>query len=154
MKESASFIPFKGARDRIKRAETHSAAFAQAWNALRDAEFYEPVCHIDTDGTGTIRCLPIAGVFPEDFPMMLGEILYQLRAALDNLIYDAAILDTGSNPPKNPRSLEFPIYKTKTAFDKNASKIAPLSDKRLSVARSSKLYSLTTLQNSLPISWS
>lgn len=42
-------------------------------------------------------------------PLLLGEMLYQLRSALDACIYQGAINATKKDPPDDERKLEFPI---------------------------------------------
>jgi len=56
-----------------------------------------------------------------------GEMLYQLRAALDGSVYQAAIIESGQDPPPNENRLEFPICVSAAEFHKSAWKIAPLS---------------------------
>lgn len=43
-----------------------------------------------------------------EWSLELGEIVYSLRSALDNLIYVCALIH--SDPPSSPRSLQFPIF--------------------------------------------
>ena len=122
------FIPFKNSWDRIKRAEAHSFAFGDAWKSFSKTELHTAVLHIDDDGTGTLRCVPAKSAVPSHFPLLLGEMLYQLRAALDNAIYDAAIIDSNHYPPPNAGDLEFPICVKARHFKQVArTTIAPLS---------------------------
>jgi hypothetical protein len=57
-----------------------------------------------------------------------GELLYQLRAALDSCIYQAAIIDSRQDPPPHEDALEFPICLTESAFKSSTRKIAPLTN--------------------------
>ncbi len=125
-----SFTPFKASRDRIKRAKGHSNALADAWNEFVAEEMYETFCAVKDDGTGYIQVIPRHDEFPSHFGLELGEFLYQVRAALDNLIFDAAILDSGQNPPPKHEKLEFPICSSLRDFNDRPWKIAPLAEKR------------------------
>src|SRR5688572_16488924 len=41
--------------------------------------------------------------------LLAGEILFNLRCALDHLVYAWAVADTGSDPPPDAGGLMFPI---------------------------------------------
>jgi len=53
----------------------------------------------------------------------LGEIVYSLRSALDNLIYVCA--HTGSEPPPRPRDLQFPIIQDSRQYENAIRQIVP-----------------------------
>jgi hypothetical protein len=79
------------------------------------------------DGEGVIEVEAVD--FPGDeLALEFGEFLYQLRAALDSLVYETAIHVSGQDPPPNAENLEFPIRRSKAGFDNAAAKIAPLAD--------------------------
>jgi hypothetical protein len=63
----------------------------------------------------------------------LGEYFYNLRAALDGAVYDAAVADTGKEPPPKPERLQFPVAVTREMFRRSLAQIEPLSidNKRL-----------------------
>jgi hypothetical protein len=46
---------------------------------------------------------------PVELSLLLGEFLYELRAALDNCLYAVAVLETQQRPPPNADRLEWPI---------------------------------------------
>lgn len=52
-----------------------------------------------------------------EFGILTGEIIHNLRTSLDNLAFSLAKLY--NNPPKNERSLSFPIYTNETKFIKD-----------------------------------
>jgi hypothetical protein len=112
---------------RLERAKAHRKRFADIWNEFLDSEPYETVCHIDADGEGVISV--DAKPIPEELSVVLGELLYQLRAALDSCIYELAIIDSGQDPPTDAEKLEFPIRNdSRTGFDSVAWKLGPLTD--------------------------
>lgn len=88
---------------------------------------YVPRVAVDPHGEGVITVEPID--FPgEELALELGEFLYQLRAALDSLVYDTAVIVSGEDPPPNAEDLEFPIRASEAGFKNAAAKIAPLAD--------------------------
>lgn len=120
--------PFDGVWERIERAQTHRKAFGDEWNAFCETQPYHPGVKVDDDGHGVIwvDCEPL----PPDLPLVLGEMLYQLRAALDSCIYEAAIIETGMNPPPDEQYLGWPICHSWAAFKSSSRSIAPLSEQR------------------------
>jgi hypothetical protein len=122
--------PFQGCWDRIERANSHRNAIAQTWGQFIEGNVYTSSAHVNSDGTGSIWVTPVCERLPPSFSLQLGEMLYQLRAALDGCIYAAAMLDSGKNPPPDEDYLEFPVCATTRGFKNSARKIAPLSEER------------------------
>jgi len=137
---------FEGCRQRIARAKAHREALAKIWNDIAATDFYNISVRVEDDGTGGIWLKPTYGPdFTHKAALQLGEMLYQLRATLDACVYEAAVVDTGKNPPPNERSLEFPIAATKAAFQNSASKIRPLAQKRRDIIESVQPYNIPKL---------
>lgn len=61
-----------------------------------------------------------------DIPLVLGEFFYQLRAALDGLLYRAMVITT-LDPPENHERLQFPIYSKPKEFRLSAAHFEALS---------------------------
>lgn len=129
-------------RTRIKRAKMHQKEFGRIWNEfLSQDEPYVVSVVVDPAGAGTIYVY--ANRLPsEQLSLEFGEMLYQLRAALDSLVYELAIIDSGQDPPPNPQKLEFPIRTSKASFDHVADKIEPLSDQHRTMIESIQPYDL------------
>ncbi len=123
-------LSFLGCHERVSRAEAHIQAFAKAWSDFLEDEPYDAHLEIEADGTGTLSVVPRYESLPAVFSLELGEVLYQLRAALDAAIYACAIEETGQDPPPNARDLEFPICDTAELFKKSDRKIRPLTGER------------------------
>ena len=66
--------------------------------------------------------------------LLTGDCIHNLRSALDNLVYAVAIKVSGSNPPPNSDTLQFPIADTREAFTKQAWRLGPIKEPEL-VAR-------------------
>lgn len=113
---------------RYRRADAHAKAFMDMWNAFTKDDPYTPSVHVEADGTGSIwvRC----DRMPDMLPLYLGEMLYQLRAALDGCVYESVILETRKVPPPNAENLEFPITDSAERFKKSGWKMRPLSKQR------------------------
>jgi hypothetical protein len=54
---------------------------------------------------------------PAQLSLILGEFLYELRAALDNTLYAVAIIDSAQNPPPKASALEWPICADKQSWE-------------------------------------
>ena len=81
---------------------------------------------------------PVSQTVPEnDLALEVGEFFYQLRAALDSLIYQASVYSEGLDPPSNQDKVEFPICIDEGKFNRNAVNKppfpAPLRDWILSI---------------------
>ena len=113
---------------RYHRANAHYTAIAEQWRQLIEEEPYETSLKVDDDGSGRIAIYATYEPLPEIFGLELGEMLYQLRAALDHVIYATAVRETGQDPPPDHDVLEFPITMSPDAFQRAAWKIAPLSE--------------------------
>ncbi|MDX6512236.1 MAG: hypothetical protein QOE36_1740, partial [Gaiellaceae bacterium] len=128
-------------RIRLDRATAHKARSADVWNAFIEKDDAYPVfVRIDDNGEGRIYADP-----PVDFPgdelsLEFGEMLYQLRAALDSLVYEVAILDCGQNPPPGEDKLEFVVRDSEANFANAAWHMRPLSDQHREMIKSIQPY--------------
>lgn len=145
-------LPFETCRKRIERAKAHSKTFAKLWSELIKEDPYDTIVSVDDDGAGGIWIEPrYEGGLPDVFSLELGEMLYQLRSALDSCVYAAAIVETGQDPPPQEKNLEFPICDCPADFKKASWKIAPLTDKRLDIIESVQPYNAPDLEPELRV---
>lgn len=134
-----SLMKLEKPRARLARARTHQARFGEIWSGFLDQdEPYSPSVHIDDHGEGAIYVYPAE--LPDELSLVFGEMLYQLRAALDSLVYEVAIIDSGKDPPPNAKNLEFPIRRSEASFKSVAGKIAPLSEQHRAMIESIQPY--------------
>jgi hypothetical protein len=137
---------FEGCWQRVKRADARRNALAEVWNGLIGEDAYSSIVDVDDNGAGRIFIKPPYDGLPESLALDLGEFLYQLRAALDGCIYQAAIWKTGQNPPPNEKDLEFPIYYSPGAFANNAGrKLGPLTDEHREIVEAVQPYNAPDL---------
>lgn len=103
---------FKPARHRVERAKVHSREMIECWN-----EFLEPhpfAAHLTrTNATEYILTVEQYEEFPQELPALFGEWLYNLRSALDYIIWAAAAYSSGRLPlhTKIASSTQFAIAK-------------------------------------------
>lgn len=99
---------YEVARLRFRRAIAHGERLAQLWNDLPTGYLCTPKARADADGNGVLIATNV-GSIPDELPLLLGELLYQLRSALDACIYQATVYATKLDPPPDEGKLEFPI---------------------------------------------
>src|SRR5437870_11622493 len=143
--QNCSMRPFEGSWQRIERADAHRKTLAETWNSFIDDDPYSFSVRMEHDGTGRIWVRPNYPALPAIFSLELGELLYQLRAALDGCVYDAAILETRQNPPPDEQDLAFPICSSPESFDMP---LGTSRHSRMTCGTLSSLYSRITLPNS------
>jgi hypothetical protein len=103
---------FKNSWARLDRAADHANAFAREWAVYADGGF-STIARYDEDSGWFIASVSLAIPFDTakqtTMALELGEFAYQLRAALDGLIWDAITFTQGTEPPADANRLEFPI---------------------------------------------
>lgn len=108
---------FKNSWSRIERAIHHLAAFQAEWNRIAQTT-RSTVVRYDEDSRWFVASLIADDATREAnrktiLPLILGEYAYQLRAALDGLIWDAITFTKGTEPPADANRLEFPVLNGK-----------------------------------------
>jgi hypothetical protein len=109
-------------RARLDRAEELYEAFGTAWGVYLEQRPHRLVTKLHGDGHGELlmeRVVPM----PPELGLILGEFLYQLRAALDNCLYAVAVIVAGTSPPPGAGALQWPICDTAEAFNKQRSRL-------------------------------
>lgn len=124
---------FYDCQQRIFRADAHQKATVEAWDRFTADEPYMAAVEVADDGSGVIDVHLQYDTLPPLFSLEFGEMLYQLRAALDSLVYQAAIYDSGQDPPPQAEALEFPFRATAKKRKDVGQKIAPLSVSRQAI---------------------
>jgi len=112
---------------RWERADSRRREMVTVWNDYVDRQTHE--CRLVHQGQGVhilqvIENEPI----PEDFAVLFGEWLYDLRASLDYVIWAAATYASGTLPPANEGVLQYPIYDDEAAWTRNLYRIKGLPE--------------------------
>jgi hypothetical protein len=100
-------LPFDTCWERVARAEFHRQSLIQIWNDLDTDKIYASKAKIDHDGNGKFLIRTVQRDWLLPFSLQFGEMLYQLRSALDSCVYDAAVLKFKQNPPPDKEKWEF-----------------------------------------------
>jgi len=98
----------------------HGKAVQSEWERLVQPEAHAVRIEINEDGTAAVAKTQLPSVPQNNIPLELGEMFYQLRAALDGLIYQASAYVEGVEVPSNGDKVEFPICIDKAKFNSNA----------------------------------
>ncbi len=145
------FTPFETCGQRTDRAALHGKTLAELWASLDTGSAYSTSIDFQDDGTGEIFVKPVNPDWFVQFSLEYGEMLYHLRAALDSCVYDAAVLNTGKNPPDDEDALMFPICTSPKKFKESARRIKPLPDELKSFVESVQPYKGLVIANDFGI---
>ena len=110
---------FADSRKRIDRAAAHANAFKSIWEATLDPKSYSTAIEMNGDWTEGVAKFIHAPIPENNLALELGEMFYQLRAALDAALYEASVIAHRSDPPPNETRIEFPIYSDPDRFEKS-----------------------------------
>lgn len=106
------------ASERATALTANIAAFCRDHPITLDAQLREGQLGIN------LVCQMEGMIVPlKEWSLELGEIVYSLRSALDNLIYVCVLIR--SDPPPNPRDLQFPIVQDPRQYANAVRNIAP-----------------------------
>jgi len=95
-----------GAFARVNRAAVHIAELKATIDVFRQAYHDAVASQFDADLPDQSEFSPKPVPAPEQIGILVGEICYNLRASLDYLVYELAILDSGAVQDNT----QFPIY--------------------------------------------
>lgn len=98
----------------------------EAWNEYLEPHPFDFDLVWATDTVLYLRCLQYEPV-PAVLPALFGEWLYNLRSALDHMIWAAAAHASGSVPPPNEAALLYPIYDDEATWNRNRWRLRALA---------------------------
>lgn len=110
---------------RLNRATEHYRSFGRLWAEYLDSGPHRLERITERDGVVAARLRRVRPI-PAELSVVFGELLCQLRAALDNCLYAVAVLTSGQNPPPNAQRLEWPIRETLAEWKSQASRYRDL----------------------------
>ena len=98
---------------------------------------------MEDDGTGSIWIEQVKAIDPE-LAFVIGEFLYQLRAALDACVYEVACVNSGKRPPPDEDQLEF-VFCQRGTFNDFRRKMRPLTNEQRSIIEAVQPYNAPEL---------
>jgi hypothetical protein len=101
--------------------------FGAEWARYIEGHPVELSVQVDDSGRGTVSVVRYQPP-PHRLSLLVGEFLYELRAALDNCLYETAVQYSGQDPPPGEGLLQFPIYDTAESWTRNLYRLKHLSD--------------------------
>lgn len=110
---------------RLDRAVEHYKTFGHLWADYLEGRPHSLEHTAEKDGTTVVRLRRLKPL-PVELSLAFGELLYELRAALDNCLYAVAVLISGQNPPPSAARLEWPIRLTPVEWKKQATRYRDL----------------------------
>lgn len=105
---------FTTALARVERAVTHREELWAA--AAAHIENHPLVKDYDIRPDMVRSTVQATTPFPVEVSVIFGELLYNLRAALDSILYELAVEDTQKNPPTAAGARQYPIIADATSF--------------------------------------
>lgn len=108
---------FEDSLKRIKRAKVHADAFWNEVIRIFPKEGYSVSLDKENERTWIVTAIFKTPPNDELLSLELGEFFYQLRAALDALIWKAVWIKDGREPSADANRLEFPICPNQEKFD-------------------------------------
>lgn len=121
---------FESARLRVERARLRAEEMTATWNLYLEPHPFDFDLVRESDTTFFLRCVQHEEV-PLLLPALFGEWLYNLRSALDHIIWAAAAHVSGSVPPPNEGGLQYPIYEEQASWDRNRWRLKALAPHQL-----------------------
>lgn len=121
---------FESARLRVKRARQHGNEMSEAWNTYLEPHPFEFELVRDSDTTYLLRVEQIEPT-PLLLPALFGEWLFNLRSALDHIVWASAVHSSGRMPPPGEGGLQYPIYDEAAGWDRNLWRLRPLAAHQL-----------------------
>lgn len=107
--------PFAGIRLKLSRAADQIKAFNTDVKIWGDDKPYRPDYKFDRSTDVITIFVDVVAAPKPEWGVIIGEIIHDLRSALDHVVWELVILTTG-RPPGLPSKNQFPIFKSKEGF--------------------------------------
>lgn len=111
---------------RIDRANVHRREAVEIWNEFIAGHPYDFSLDHEGDGVYVLRVWQEEATPPE-LAVVIGEWFYNLRCTLDYIVWAAAVYESGQWPPPNESALQYPIYDSQKAWDRNLYRLKGLA---------------------------
>ena len=108
--------PLFGVSLKINRAGDQLKALDASIKEFLDSKPYELETHIDPHAEHVLQLMRIKLDCPPMWSAMIGETIHNLRCALDYLVFQLVILETGAEPSEDTK-IQFPIFLKENGFN-------------------------------------
>jgi hypothetical protein len=116
---------FDPARARIERAAQHAREMSEVWNDYLVPHPFDFTMERDSDRSFVLKVIQREPV-PTSLSVLFGEYLYNLRSALDYVVWALAVHTSRQQPPPGESGLQYPIYDDEAAWKRNLWRLNPL----------------------------
>jgi len=107
----------ENARAKVARAQEHVAALDLICTDFLSTQPFATVGKFDPDSRRYSIHLKVREAPPLRLSTILGDLLFDLRSALDNAGYELAVLHSQQDPPPDEAGIEFPIFIDRPPFE-------------------------------------
>lgn len=121
---SPTVIP--SARAKFNRAVQQFRRLQEEFRRYIESKPYRVAHEIDEEADEWVIAQYPVGDLPADWPLVLGEILYNLRSSLDHAIYELTVLNKGTELD----GTEFPVFSDSTVYFEKGKKSTGNPSKR------------------------
>lgn len=139
---------FAPAWARLDRADELRQHIAEVWNDYISKHPFTPSLEGQGDGVYILRVWEDEPP-PAALAVATGEWLHNVRSALDYLIWATAAHQSGAIPPPDESHLQYPIYETEAAWDRNAYRLKHLTDHHRSMLKTMQPFNSASHADSL-----
>lgn len=125
---------FAAAWARVDRSNELAQQMAELWNDYISSHPFTPSLIGEGDGVYILRVWEDEPPPPE-LAVATGEWLYNVRSALDYVVWATAAHETGVIPPPDEAQLQYPIYDTEDAWTRNVYRLKHLAEHHRSMLK-------------------
>jgi hypothetical protein len=118
---------FAAAWARVDRADELRQEMARLWNDYIDDHPFTPSLIGEGDGVYILRVWEDQPP-PAELAVATGEWLYNIRSGLDYVVWATAAHESGLIPPPDEAQLQYPIYDTEAAWNRNLYRLKHLAE--------------------------
>lgn len=106
---------FSGVRLKLARAQDQIEGLQSDTLAFVDTHPYTAGLHFDRDARELTFSVQVKELPPTMWGVRIGEIIHNLRSALDHIVWELVVLKTGA-PPRTKQN-QFPVFDTESGFN-------------------------------------
>jgi hypothetical protein len=125
---------FAAAWARVDRSGKLAEEMAGLWNGYISRHPFTPSLTGEGNGVYILRVWQDEPP-PAELAVATGEWLYNVRSALDYVVWATAAHETGAIPPPDEAQLQYPIYDTEDAWTRNLYRLKHLAEHHRSMLK-------------------